>query len=489
MNNHLASTAPACAHSIPHVYTAETVNAYLAEKSVRYRARPVYSGPAISVTVTLTDLIIDPPFDIACGSKPGGLDRQMLTGLRRYLGGLGCDAIRLDGRALPIEGTDQFVIDFVRICLLKDSKPVRQKLIIPEFPDGDDTVYVRHHLDISKAGAAAALGLADELSRAFAYRFDRPYSGVSANMDAVLWVADDIGSAPSFIVPLTQSARERAGDRPSTGSISGFSEAPHAAASTGVLNADGPGLARPSALGCIHPSRSSATVLSECRQVLTAEDMMPWLDREVTYVGYPIFEGPDCSVVLTQNDPEMEGDLEEEDAAALRNLCDHSAEGLRTFFDRVTRRLPANCVRLDGRMVAEQQGGPSRPRICRVAVFNAGKPVAEFPYDEEIFDTDETFDRQLFTWISTETAEQSLHTLRKLACSAMHADRTGPAPVPVTGVLWLPVNDDRYRPSFHMPVELDLLPRSEALNFLDELFSKQVDDLYELDDMEISSWR
>lgn len=357
------------------------------------------------------------------------------------------------------------------------------------FPTTMDVECSRSMRKLYPVGAAAALGLADELSRAFAYRSDRPHSGVSANMDAVLWVADDIGSAPSFIVPLTQSARGRAGDRPSAGSISGLSKAPHMAASARMLNVDGSGLGRPSPLGCIHPSRSSATVLSECRQVLTVEDMLPWLDREVTYVGYPIFEGPDFSVVLTQNDLEIEGDLEEEDAAGLRNLCSNSVEGLQAFFNRVTRRLPANCVRLDGRMVAEQQGGPSRPRICRVAVFNAGRPVAEFPYDEEIFDTDEKFDRQLFRWISTETAEQSLQILRKLACSAMHADRTGPAPVQVTGVLWLPVNDDRYRPSFHTPVELDLLPRSEALAFLDEVFSKQVDDLYELDDMEISSWR
>ncbi len=489
MNNHLTSTAPACAHSIPHVYTPEMVKKHLTKKAVRYRARPVYNGPAITVTITLPDVIIVPSIEVGYCGQWKGFNRQALTGWRRYLGELGCDSIRLDGCALPIEGTDKFVVDFVRICLLKDGKPVLQKLIMPEFPDADDRFYARHYLEIGRSGARDALDRARDLSQSFGRRTDRPYSGVKAEMDAVLWVAEEIGSAPSFIVPIEKPAGELTGDIPAEKEALPFSEAPYAAISTGVQNVDGLGSVQRPSMDCIHSSRSGAAVLSECRQVLTVEDILPWLDREVTYVGYPILEGTDFSVVLTQDDVEIEGDLKEADAAGLRALCHNSADRLRAFFDRVTKRLPGNCVRLDGRMVAEQQGGPSRPRICRVAVFNAGKPVAEFPYDEEIFDTDEKFDRQLFTWISRETAEQSLQTLRTLACSAMHADRTGPAPVPVTGVLWLPVNDDRYRPSFHTPVELDLLPRSKALLFLDEVFSKQVDDLYELDDMEISSWR
>ncbi len=52
MDNHLTATAPACAHSIPHVYTAATVRTYLHATSVRYRARPVYNGHAIIVTIT-----------------------------------------------------------------------------------------------------------------------------------------------------------------------------------------------------------------------------------------------------------------------------------------------------------------------------------------------------------------------------------------------------------------------------------------------------
>ncbi|MFD1330368.1 hypothetical protein [Mycoplana ramosa] len=313
MNKHLTSNAQACAYSIPHVYTTKTVRRHLTKTPVRYHARPLYSGPATSVIITLTDVVIDPPLDVVCGNRLAGFNQNALTGWRRYLGDEGCDAIRLDGRVLDINGSRKCKIDFFRVCLLQDDKPRVEKVILPEYPQGDPA-FAYHYLAVGRSNSADALARAKDLSLSFAKGTNKPYADVTAEMEAVLWVSEVTHKGPSFIVPLQDTKTS-----PSKKTHAACAATP---AKTNDVRAT-PQL--PHAVATLAPDTS---------RLMSFEEITPWLDREITYVAHPLFEGQDVTVVVDSTGFHIgENLLNPEDLDRVSKICSESGDRLRAFLD------------------------------------------------------------------------------------------------------------------------------------------------------------
>lgn len=469
MNKHLTSAAQACARTIPHVYTTKTVKKHLTRTPVRYHARPLYSGPSISVTITLTDVVIDPPLDGVCGNRLVGFNRNALTGWRRYLGHEGCDAVRLDGRVLNVDGSRECKIDFFRVCLLQGDMPRVEKVILPEYPQGDPALISRY-LEVGRSNATDALARASDLSVFFTASTSKPYTDVSADMDAVLWVSEVTRKGPSFVVPLKNARR------------SSQEPAKAVCASAPVKMNDA---------GNLTPSTPKASTLPpDPRRLLALEEIIPWLDREIAYVAHPLFDGQDVTIVVDESGFRIEEKLvSAEELDRLSKICNESQDRLREFFEQVIKTVGGDTVRLDGRIVAEQRGMPWCLDIHRTVVLDKGNQIIECPYDEKIFPLDEQPHLRLFTWLSQDTADAMKNTLQDLTFSIVDIIARGQRPVKISGTLWLPVNNDRYRPSFFVPFKPSPMSTAMVEAFLANLFSKQIDHLYHLEGVEITPWK
>lgn len=467
MNNHLTSTAQVCAQSIPHVYTTKTVRRHLTKKPVRYHARPLYSGPAISVTITLTDVVIDPPLEVVGCNRLVGFNWKALTGWRRYLGDAGCNAIRLDGRVLDINGGRKCKIDYFRVCLLQDDTPRAEKVILAEYPQGDPA-FVHHYLEVGRSNVTDALARAKHLSLSAAKSADRPYADVAAEIDAVLWVSEVTNKGPSFVVPLQDTKT----------SSSKIVHSVFAAADTKEND--------------VHATQQlpSATLAPDTHRLLSFEEITPWLDREITYVAHPIFQGQDITIVVDSNGFHIgENLLGREDLDRVSKICSESADRLRAFLNRVIRTVGGDTLRLDGRVVSQQRGMPWCVDIHRTVVLDQGTPMMECPYDEEIFELDERPPMRLFTWLSPDNSHAMKGALQDLTFSFVQTMELEDRPVEISGTLWLPVNSDRHRPSFYVPFKPSPMSPVAVEAFLACMFSKRIDDLYHLEGLEITPWK
>ena len=471
MNKHLTSAAQACARTIPHVYTTKTVRRHLPKKPVRYQARPLYSGPPISVTVTLTDIVFDPPLDAVCGSPPPGKNLKAITGWRKFLGEEGCDTVRLDGRVLDRDSGHDWKIDFFRFCLLQGDALRIEKLIIPEYPDGDPE-FISRYLEVGRSNATNALARASDLSVSFTASTSKPYTDVSADMDAVLWVSEVTRKGPSFIVPLQSAPASSSDTAKSVCRNLPVNSAGNTPPSTPQLSAE------------------ASIMTPDLHRLMSFEEITPWLDREITYVAHPLFEGQDVSIVVDSTGFRIgENLLGREDLDRVSKICSESADRLRAFLNRVIRTVGGDTVRLDGRVVSQQRGMPWCVDIHRTVVLDNGNPIMECPYDEEIFELDERPHMRLFTWLSQDNSHTMHRALQDLSFSFVQRMELDDRPVKVSGTLWLPVNSDRHRPSCYVPFKPSPMSTAAVEAFLASVFSKRIDDLYHLEGLEITPWK
>lgn len=187
--------------AFPYVYSVKTVKQALLRSPVRYHARPLFQGAAVILIVTANDAVITPSHVDVFGNNGFGFNRDEFLECRDYLRSYNCDAIRFDGRALPVEGKADPIIDFFRMSFLRNGKATLQKLIHPEFPDGRDAGLQRYYVEIGKNKAALQLDFAKGLSSTFPRKLGPPYTGVKAPVDGILWASEETLEASMFLIP------------------------------------------------------------------------------------------------------------------------------------------------------------------------------------------------------------------------------------------------------------------------------------------------
>ena len=475
--------AQTCAHSIPHVYDVHLVRQHLPEDPVRYVPRAIYQGTPISVTMTLTEVVFDPPQIEALADVLIGLERCQLLSWRRFLGETGCDMVQLDGRMLLADDATEHAADFFRVSLLKSNNPLVQTPITPRWLAGDPN-WFEPVVAVGLSNAHCALPAAIDISASLRAARLHPENAV---VDGVLWMCEGPNQAPSFLVPV-HGAKHQSSEQERTSRCRGARDRQSKAAQAYGPNAQAHKHTKPVSIVDISRRPTSATILSECRRLAKVDDILPWLDREITYVGYPVLAGIEIAVNLSADgfNINIESD-DANDVAWLSELCNARSEQLTNFFERVKRALPSDSVRLDGRIVPDTSNRSSRIIIYRTVVFAGGVPVLECPYNEDLFEADEKCGRHLFAWMSERSAAVSFVILNAITTAAAAMARA--REVEISGVLWLPVNHDRYRPSFHTSLDTTLLPPSAVEPFMTALFSGQIVDFYELEGLEVSPWR
>ena len=203
MQNTQASGATAQPKTLPYAYSIKTVKKALFKEPVRYHARPLFKGAAVTIIVTATDVEqITPAGHAVFGDTAEQINLDFFLGCRIYLESYVCDTIRFDARALPIDGRPHCITDIFRMTLLQEGVATHQKLFYPEFPDGRDGSLQRHYVEIKKDNAPLQLDFAKGVSWTLHRKIGPPYEGVTAALDGVLWASEATIEAPTFLIPL-----------------------------------------------------------------------------------------------------------------------------------------------------------------------------------------------------------------------------------------------------------------------------------------------
>lgn len=194
--------AAAQPNTLAYAHTLKGVKKALLNKPVRYHARPLFAGDAVTIVVNEDGVEVTPHGIDVFGENGLGIDLIQFRGCTVYLETYQCDTIRFDARMLAVEGGQKPVIDFFRMTLLKDGVATHQKLIHPEFPDGRDGGLQRQYVEIQKSNAALQLDFAKGRAPSIVRQLGPPYVGVTAAVDGMLWASEQTIDAPTFLIPV-----------------------------------------------------------------------------------------------------------------------------------------------------------------------------------------------------------------------------------------------------------------------------------------------
>jgi hypothetical protein len=225
--------------------------------------------------------------------------------------------------------------------------------------------------------------------------------------------------------------------------------------------------------------------------LLAFDRVLPFIDDARTfYVSQPVFTGGDVTILVTSSGTEVESTTDHAlETAYLSRMCACHSTKLRRLADKIFRTIGGDTIRLDGilfRLNPERSGFID---IYRIVVFDGDTHLLELPYQETIFVEDGARVPRFVMPIAANTALHGLDLARDATSALIKTNiMDDEEPVRFKGLIWIPLQRERYRPSFFVPYEEDRCSEEDACNWMRKVHRRDFRDLCYVDCLRGIEW-
>ncbi|CCF22359.1 protein of unknown function (plasmid) [Pseudorhizobium banfieldiae] len=187
------------------------------------------------------------------------------------------------------------------------------------------------------------------------------------------------------------------------------------------------------------------------RALSTIADTQPSLSDVLApggsaWLSHLVFRGTNLSISVSPDAVTLYSDIADaEHLGYAKSACDEAFQRLLLLHQAITNKLGVDSIRLDGRYVQRQPDLPGFIDIHRIVALREGQLRHELVYDEQIFVCDSSQQPRFLALLTSERLpimSALMMEATQILISAAHE------PGIFSGLIWVPLRTDMYRPSF-----------------------------------------